>query len=88
VTALVEHPSVYAGSFDPAYLEVPQECLILTMRQNQKYFPLFDAAGRLQPKFLIVSNMRVADPRHIIDGNGKILVARMPVPGLAMYAHQ
>src|SRR4029453_15784982 len=69
VTALVEQPAVYAGKFDSAYLEVPQECLILTMRQNQKYFPLFDAAGALQPKFLIVSNMRVGDPRHIIGGN-------------------
>src|SRR5258708_30151551 len=52
VTALVELPVVYAGGFDASYLEVPQECLILTMRQNQKYFPLFDTAGRLLPKFL------------------------------------
>lgn len=77
VTALVEHPSVYAGAFDPAYLEVPQECLILTMRQNQKYFPLFDVAGRLQAKFLIVSNMRVDDPRHIVDGNQRVVRPRL-----------
>jgi glycyl-tRNA synthetase beta chain len=77
VTALVEHPSVYPGKFDAAYLEVPQECLILTMRQNQKYFPLFDAAGRLQPKFLIVSNMRVADPRHIVGGNERVVRPRL-----------
>jgi glycyl-tRNA synthetase beta chain len=77
VTALVEHPSVYAGSFDAAYLEVPQECLILTMRQNQKYFPLFDASGRLQPKFLIVSNMRAADPRHIVGGNQRVVRPRL-----------
>jgi glycyl-tRNA synthetase beta chain len=77
VTALVEHPSVYAGRFDAAYLEVPQECLILTMRQNQKYFPLFDPAGRLQPKFLIVSNMRVADPRHIVGGNERVVRPRL-----------
>jgi glycyl-tRNA synthetase beta chain len=77
VTALVEHPSVYAGEFDAAFLEVPQECLILTMRQNQKYFPLFDAAGRLQPKFLIVSNMRVDDPRYIVDGNQRVVRPRL-----------
>ncbi len=77
VTALVEHPSVYVGAFDAAFLEVPQECLILTMRQNQKYFPLFDASGRLLPKFLIVSNMRVADPRHIVDGNQRVVRPRL-----------
>jgi glycyl-tRNA synthetase beta chain len=77
VTALVEHPSVYTGQFDAAYLQVPQECLILTMRQNQKYFPLFDASGRLQPKFLIVSNMRVADARHIVGGNERVVRPRL-----------
>ena len=77
VTALVEHPTVYVGRFDAAFLEVPQECLILTMRQNQKYFPLFDAAGRLQAKFLIVSNMRVADPRHIVGGNERVVRPRL-----------
>jgi glycyl-tRNA synthetase beta chain len=77
VTALVEHPSVYAGAFDAAYLDVPPECLILTMRRNQKYFPLFDAAGRLLPKFLIVSNMRLADPRHIVGGNERVVRPRL-----------
>jgi glycyl-tRNA synthetase beta chain len=77
VTALVEHPSVYLGRFDAAFLQVPQECLILTMRQNQKYFPLFDAAGRLQPKFLIVSNMQVADPRPIVGGNERVVRPRL-----------
>jgi glycyl-tRNA synthetase beta chain len=77
VTALVEHPSVYVGSFEPSFLEVPQECLILTMRQNQKYFPLFDGAGKLLPKFLIVSNMKVADPRHIIGGNERVVRPRL-----------
>ncbi len=77
VTALVEHPSVYAGTFDAAFLEVPQECLILTMRQNQKYFPLFGGAGKLLPKFLIVSNMRLADPRHVIDGNQRVVRPRL-----------
>jgi glycyl-tRNA synthetase beta chain len=56
---------------------VPQECLILTMRQNQKYFPLFDASGKLLPKFLIVSNMRLADPRHIIAGNERVIRPRL-----------
>jgi len=77
VTALVEHPSVYAGQFDRAYLEVPQECLILTMRQNQKYFPLFDQAGKLLPRFLIVSNMKVADPRYIVGGNERVVRPRL-----------
>jgi glycyl-tRNA synthetase beta chain len=77
VTALVEHPSVYVGEFDKAFLEVPQECLILTMRQNQKYFPLFDAAGKLTGKFLIVSNMQVADPKHIIGGNQRVVRPRL-----------
>jgi glycyl-tRNA synthetase beta chain len=77
VTALVEHPSVYVGEFDKAFLAVPQECLILTMRQNQKYFPLFDAAGKLTGKFLIVSNMQVADPRHIVGGNQRVVRPRL-----------
>jgi glycyl-tRNA synthetase beta chain len=77
VTALVEHPNVYVGNFEPKYLDVPQECLILTMRQNQKYFPLFDGSGKLLPKFLIVSNMKVADPRHIIGGNERVVRPRL-----------
>ena len=77
VTALVEHPTVYVGQFDDRFLEVPQECLILTMRQNQKYFPLFDAGGKLLPKFLIVSNMEVADPSPIIDGNQRVVRPRL-----------
>ncbi|HUN69594.1 MAG TPA: glycine--tRNA ligase subunit beta [Burkholderiales bacterium] len=77
VTALVEHPSAYAGAFDPVFLEVPQECLILTMRQNQKYFPLFDGENKLIPWFLIVSNMEVADPRQIVSGNQRVVRARL-----------
>ncbi len=77
VTALVEYPSVYVGEFDPAFLEVPQECLILTMRQNQKYFPLFDAAGRLSNRFLIVSNMRLEDPRNVVEGNQRVVAPRL-----------
>ncbi|HWI35177.1 MAG TPA: glycine--tRNA ligase subunit beta [Burkholderiales bacterium] len=77
VTALVEYPRVYAGGFDAGFLEVPQECLILTMRQNQKYFPLFDAQGRLRPRFLIVSNMETKDPKHIVGGNERVVRPRL-----------
>jgi glycyl-tRNA synthetase beta chain len=77
VTALVEFPAVYVGTFDASFLEVPQECLILTMRQNQKYFPLFDPAGKLLPRFLIVSNMQVADARHIVGGNERVVRPRL-----------
>ncbi|WP_155724793.1 glycine--tRNA ligase subunit beta, partial [Stutzerimonas stutzeri] len=67
VTALVEHPTVYVGQFEEQFLQVPQECLILTMRLNQKYFPLFDpATGRLTHRFLIVSNMRTDNPVNIV----------------------
>jgi glycyl-tRNA synthetase beta chain len=77
VTALVEFPQVYAGGFDAGFLEVPQECLILTMRQNQKYFPLFDDTGRLRPRFLIVSNMQTSDPKHIVAGNERVVRPRL-----------
>ena len=77
VTALVEYPQVYAGAFDPAFLQVPAECLILTLRKNQKYFPLFDARGKLLPAFLIVSNMKVADPRNIVAGNERVVRPRL-----------
>jgi glycyl-tRNA synthetase beta chain len=77
VTALVEFPTVYAGQFEEAFLEVPQECLILTMRQNQKYFPLFDAGGRLTHRFLIVSNMRLANPANIVTGNERVVRPRL-----------
>jgi glycyl-tRNA synthetase beta chain len=77
VTALVEYPEVYVGAFDREFLDVPQECLVLTMRQNQKYFPLFDGAGKLLPRFLIVSNMKVADPKHIIGGNERVVRPRL-----------
>jgi glycyl-tRNA synthetase beta chain len=77
VTALVEYPTVYVGRFDQAFLEVPQECLTLTMQQNQKYFPLFDRDGRLQAKFLIVSNMRLDDPSRVIEGNERVIRPRL-----------
>ncbi len=78
VTALVECPTVYVGAFDEAFLAVPPECLILTMRLNQKYFPLFDpATGALTHHFLIVSNMRPQDPSHIIQGNQRVVRPRL-----------
>jgi glycyl-tRNA synthetase beta chain len=77
VCALVEWPAVYVGAFEREFLAVPQECLILTMRTNQKYFPLFDAQGRLDHRFLIVSNMEVADPSLIVDGNQRVVRPRL-----------
>jgi glycyl-tRNA synthetase beta chain len=77
VTALVERPAVYAGEFDAEFLAVPAECLVLTMRQNQKYFPLFDAAGKLINKFLIVSNMQLDNPANIIEGNERVVRPRL-----------
>ncbi len=77
VTALVEWPEVYVGEFEKEYLEVPQECLILTMQQNQKYFPLLDGNGKLLNKFLIVSNMQIPNPHHIIEGNQRVVRPRL-----------
>jgi glycyl-tRNA synthetase beta chain len=78
VTALVEFPTVYVGAFEQAFLDVPPECLILTMRLNQKYFPLFEpGTGRLTHRFLIVSNMRPQDPSHIIHGNQRVVRPRL-----------
>ena len=77
VAALVEHPTVYVGGFEESFLQVPQECLILTMRQNQKYFPLFGQGGKLLARFLIVSNMDVRDPRHIVSGNERVVRPRL-----------
>jgi glycyl-tRNA synthetase beta chain len=78
VTALVEFPVVYGGSFSADFLEVPQECLILSMKQHQKYFPLFARdSGKLLPKFLLVSNLRTDDPVNIVRGNERVLRARL-----------
>ncbi len=77
VTALVEYPTVYVGMFEQEFLTVPQECLILTMRQNQKYFPLFDEAGKLTNMFLIVSNMRLTDSRNVVEGNQRVVRPRL-----------
>ncbi|WP_034295887.1 glycine--tRNA ligase subunit beta [Herbaspirillum sp. RV1423] len=77
VTALVEWPVVYECKFDDQFLAVPQECLILTMQTNQKYFALTDANGKLRSRFLIVSNLETADPRHIIQGNERVVRPRL-----------
>ncbi len=77
VTALVERPNVFACQFEKEFLEVPQECLILTMKVNQKYFPLFDADNKLSNKFLVVSNIRPADPSRVIEGNERVVRARL-----------
>ena len=77
VAALVEWPAVYEGRFDPAFLDVPQECLMLTMKANQKYFPLLDPSGRLRNRFLLVSNMAITDPAFIVSGNERVLRARL-----------
>jgi glycyl-tRNA synthetase beta chain len=77
VTALVERPNVLLGKFEDAFLEVPQECLILTMKANQKYFPLLDANGRLTNKFLIVSNIRPADASLVVGGNERVVRPRL-----------
>lgn len=77
VTALVEWPVVYECNFEQAFLSVPQECLILTMQTNQKYFALTDEQGRLRSRFLIVSNLETADPQHIIGGNERVVRPRL-----------
>ncbi len=77
VTALVERPNVLVGQFEEEFLAVPQECLILTMKANQKYFPLLDAAGKLTNKFLVVSNISPADPSAVIGGNERVVRPRL-----------
>jgi glycyl-tRNA synthetase beta chain len=77
VNALVEWPVVYESGFEEAFLEVPQSCLILTMQQNQKYFALKDAQGRLRNRFLLVSNIETADPSAIVAGNARVVRARL-----------
>jgi glycyl-tRNA synthetase beta chain len=77
VTALVERPNVLLGQFEEIYLEVPQECLILTMKANQKYFPLLDKNDKLTNKFLIVSNISPKDPSFVIGGNERVVRPRL-----------
>ncbi|WP_260674174.1 glycine--tRNA ligase subunit beta [Comamonas aquatica] len=77
VTALVERPNVLVCEFEKEFLTVPQECLILTMKANQKYFPLLDANGKLTHQFLIVSNISPADASAVIGGNERVVRPRL-----------
>jgi glycyl-tRNA synthetase beta chain len=77
VTALVERPNVLVCQFEKEFLEVPQECLILTMKANQKYFPLLDAAGKLTHRFLVVSNISPADASAVVQGNERVVRPRL-----------
>jgi glycyl-tRNA synthetase beta chain len=77
VTALVERPNVLLCQFEREFLAVPSECLILTMKANQKYFPLLDAQGRLTEHFLVVSNIRPQDASAIVQGNERVVRPRL-----------
>ena len=77
VTALVERPNVLTCAFEQEFLEVPQECLILTMKANQKYFPLVDTHGKLTNQFLVVSNISPADASFVIGGNERVVRPRL-----------
>lgn len=77
VTALVERPNVVICQFEEQFLGVPQECLILTMKANQKYFPLLDAAGKLTNKFLVVSNISPEDTSFVTGGNERVVRPRL-----------
>jgi glycyl-tRNA synthetase beta chain len=77
VTALVERPNVLTCQFETEFLGVPQECLILTMKANQKYFPLIDASGKLTNRFLVVSNITPDDALLVIGGNERVVRPRL-----------
>jgi glycyl-tRNA synthetase beta chain len=77
VTALVERPNVLLCRFEPEFLAVPAECLILTMKANQKYFPLLDAQAKLTHQFLVVSNIRPADASAVVGGNERVVRPRL-----------
>lgn len=77
VTALVELPNVLLGQYEVEFLDVPQECLVLTMKANQKYYPLVDSKGKLTNKFLITSNINPADPSSVIGGNERVVRPRL-----------
>jgi len=77
VTALVERPNVLVCAFEKEFLAVPQECLILTMKANQKYFPLLDAGGKLTNQFLVVSNISPSDASAVIGGNERVVRPRL-----------
>ena len=77
VTSLVEWPVVLTASFEEKFLKVPSEALVYTMKGDQKYFPVYDAEGKLVPKFIFVSNIISNDPSQIISGNEKVVRPRL-----------
>ncbi|WP_110685625.1 glycine--tRNA ligase subunit beta [Salinicola aestuarinus] len=77
VSGLVEWPVALTGSFDERFLEVPAECLVSSMKANQKYFHLLDDAGNLVPQFITVANIESADPQQVIYGNEKVIRPRL-----------
>ena len=77
VTALVDFPIALRASFEPRFLQVPQEALISTMQADQKYFCLTDKAGKLQPYFIFITNIQSKDPNQIIEGNEKVVRPRL-----------
>ncbi|MBF8774786.1 glycine--tRNA ligase subunit beta [Pseudomonas fulva] len=77
VTALVEWPVPLVCSFEERFLEVPQEALITTMQDNQKYFCLLDSEGKLLPRFITVANVESRDPKQIVQGNEKVVRPRL-----------
>jgi len=77
VTALVEWPRALIGHFDTDFLSVPQEALISSMQEHQKYFPIVDEQGKLLPQFITVSNIESVDPQQIVSGNEKVIRPRL-----------
>ena len=77
VTGLVEYPTAVIGKFDQAFLQVPPECLVSSMRDHQKYFHIVDGNGKLLPYFITVSNINSKDPERLIQGNERVLRARL-----------
>jgi glycyl-tRNA synthetase beta chain len=77
VTGLVEYPTAVIGNFDQSFLDVPQECLISSMRDHQKYFHVVDASGKLMPHFITISNIESKNPDQVRSGNEKVLRARL-----------
>jgi glycyl-tRNA synthetase beta chain len=77
VSGLVEWPVALSGSFDERFLDVPAECLISSMKANQKYFHLLDEQGRLKPRFITIANIDSNDPQQVIEGNEKVIRPRL-----------
>ncbi|MFG0771933.1 glycine--tRNA ligase subunit beta [Vibrio plantisponsor] len=77
VTSLVEWPVVLTAKFEEKFLKVPSEALVYTMKGDQKYFPVYDEAKKLLPNFIFVSNIESKEPRHVIEGNEKVVRPRL-----------